>query len=49
MKWCFRFLKRLVSLPHTMLLRLWQAVFSLCLLLWMSMQPALADLPTMEP
>ncbi|EFB2483809.1 TIGR03745 family integrating conjugative element membrane protein, partial [Escherichia coli] len=25
MKWCFRFLKRLVSLPHTMLLRLWQA------------------------
>ncbi len=49
MKWCFRFLKRLVSLPHTMLLRLWQAVFSLCLLLWMSMQPALADLPQMEP
>ena len=49
MKWCFRFLKRLVSLPHTMLLRLWQTVFSVCLLLWMSMQPALADLPTMEP
>ncbi|HAO0395584.1 TPA: TIGR03745 family integrating conjugative element membrane protein [Escherichia coli] len=49
MKWCFRFLKRPVSLPCTMLLRLWQAVFSLCLLLWMSMQPALADLPTMEP
>lgn len=49
MKWCFRFLKRLVSLPHTMLLRLWQTVFSVCLLLWMSMQPALADLPQMEP
>ncbi len=49
MKWCFRFLKRLVSLPHTMLLRLWQTVFSVCLLLWMSMQPAPADLPQMEP
>ena len=49
MKWCFRFLKRLVSLPHTMLLRLWQTVFSVCLLLRMSMQPALADLPPMEP
>ncbi len=49
MKWCFRFLKRVVFLPCTMLLRLWQAVFSLCLLLWMSMQSALADLPTMEP
>lgn len=49
MKWCFRFLKRLVSLPHTMLLRLWQTLFSVCLLLRMSMQPALADLPTMEP
>ncbi|EHR7907774.1 TIGR03745 family integrating conjugative element membrane protein [Escherichia coli] len=49
MKWCFRFLKRPVSLPHTMLLRLWQTVFSVCLLLWMSMQPALADLPQMEP
>lgn len=49
MKWCFRFLKRVVSLSRTMLLRLWKAVFSLCLLLRMSMQPALADLPTMEP
>lgn len=49
MKWCFRFLKRVVSLPRTMLLRLWQAVFSVCLLLRMSMQPALADLPQMEP
>lgn len=49
MKWCFRFLKRLVSLSRTKLLRLWQAVFSVCLLLRMSMQPALADLPQMEP
>ena len=49
MKWCFRFLKRLVSLPHIMLLRLWQTLFSVCLLLRMSMQPALADLPQMEP
>ncbi|EMR9945709.1 TIGR03745 family integrating conjugative element membrane protein [Escherichia coli] len=32
-----------------MLLRLWQTVFSVCLLLRMSMQPALADLPQMEP
>ncbi|UMT25374.1 TIGR03745 family integrating conjugative element membrane protein [Escherichia coli] len=31
-----------------MLLRLWQAVFSLCLLLRMGMQPARADLPQME-
>ena len=49
MKWCFRFLRRPVSLLHTMLLRLWHAVFSVCLLIRMSMQPALADLPTMEP
>ncbi|GCL24740.1 hypothetical protein BvCmsE63A_03262 [Escherichia coli] len=49
MKWCFRFLKRPVSLPRTMLLRLWQAVFSVCLLLRMSMRPALADLPQIEP
>ncbi|EPY6784031.1 TIGR03745 family integrating conjugative element membrane protein [Klebsiella pneumoniae] len=40
---------RVVRGLHAVALRLWQIVFSLCLLLWMSMQPALADLPTMEP
>lgn len=49
MQWCFYLMIRVVRGLHAVALRLWQAVFSLCLLLWMSMQPALADLPTMEP
>lgn len=49
MQWCFHLMIRVVRGLHTVTQRLWQAVFSLCLLLWMSTQPALADLPTMEP
>lgn len=49
MQWCFHLMIRVARGLHTVTQRLWQAVFSLCLLLWMSTQPALADLPTMEP